>query len=74
MTFYAIDTYSDEELGRMIRSAVAGRTSEARERVQTRTALAAFLRLVGLSQIADVMVLAEYVWERVKGLFNRLFG
>jgi hypothetical protein len=74
MTYYAIDTYSDEELGRIVRSAVMGREHPAKEQVQTRAALAAFFRLVGLGQFADVVLLAEYVWERFKRLVQQFFS
>ncbi len=73
MTYYTLDAYSDEELGRMIRSAVSDRAHEARERTSSRAALAAFLRLVGLGQLADAVIVAAYVWERVKRLFLQLF-
>ncbi len=74
MTYYTLDAYSDEELGRMIRTAVSGRAHEARKQTSSRAALAAFLRLVGLGQLADAVIVAAYMWERVKRLFLQLFG
>jgi hypothetical protein len=74
MTSYTLDAYSDEELGRMIRAAVSGRAQEARQQTSSRTALAAFLRLVGLGQLADGVIVAAYIWERVKRLFLQLFS
>jgi hypothetical protein len=74
MTYYTLDAYSDEELGRMIRSAVSDRAQEARQQTSSRTAFAAFLRLVGLGQLADAVIVAAYVWDRVRRVFLQLFG
>ncbi len=74
MTFYSLDAYSDEELGRLIRSAANGGTYSAREHVSSRTALSAFFRLIGLGQFADVVLLAEYVWERLRRLVQSIFA
>jgi hypothetical protein len=74
MTYYAIDAYSDEELGRIVRTAITGREHEARENVQKRAALAAFFRLVGMRQFADVVLLAEYVWERLRRVVQQIIS
>jgi hypothetical protein len=73
MTVYALDAYSDEELGRMIRSTVSGAAPKRTGQVPTRTALAALFRLAGFGELSDAILLAEYVWNRIRGLFRLLF-
>jgi hypothetical protein len=80
MAVNSLETYSDEELGRMLRVAIGSGAFEGSgvtyrgSAVPHRTALAAALRLAGLGELSDAIVLLKYVWERVKRLFQLLFG
>ena len=74
MTYWSLDVYSDEELGRLIRAAVRGREHEAGRLRESRSALAALFRLAGFGELSDVITLVTYVWKRVQDLLRIVLG
>ena len=69
-----LDEYTDAEIIQMVREASRQRGFYEKEKVTTRQAIKAFLRMIGLGFIADAIEVAEYVWERIQNLWRSIFG
>jgi hypothetical protein len=69
-----LDGYTDEELGRMLRAASRSNQSAQHEVHTNLDAFCAFLDSVGLGLIANAIKISAWAWERVKGIWRRIFG
>ncbi len=70
---YSLEAYSDAELGRLVRQALAGQKRQARGGAKARRAFAAFSRLVGYGWLGDAFELAMIAWEAARDLWRRVF-
>ncbi|MCB9789203.1 MAG: hypothetical protein H6744_21205 [Deltaproteobacteria bacterium] len=67
-----IESYTDEELGRMVKQAARGKEQEFREKSRTRSGFSKFLHTIGLEWLAKkVLVLLDVAF---KGLWALIFG
>ncbi len=70
---YSLEAYSDAELGRLVRQALAGQKRQAQDGAKARRAFAAFSRMVGYGWLDDALELAMIAWEAVRDLWRRVF-
>ncbi len=68
-----LSAYTDEELGRLIRQAVAGNGAGAKKQVTARSAFAALFRMVGYGWVDDALEVAIFLWLAVKRLWKQIF-
>ncbi len=70
---YPLAAYSDEELGRLVRQALAGTKPESQTGAKARKALVAFLNLFGYGWVDSALDLAIMAWEAARNFWRRLF-
>jgi hypothetical protein len=70
---FTLEGYSDAELGRLVRQALAGTKTQSVPDVRARRAFAAASRLVGYGWLDDALELAVIAWETTKDLWRRIF-
>lgn len=70
----ALDDYSDEELGRLLREYGNSMSARERERVSTLDAFCSWLEVVGLGLIAVAIKTSLWAWDRVRSIWRSIFG
>jgi hypothetical protein len=70
---YPLAAYSDEELGRLVRTAIAGTKPVSQARTKARKAVVAVLSMMGYGWVDSVIDLAILAWEAVHGFWHRVF-
>ncbi len=70
---YSLEGYSDAELGRLVRQAIAGDKQQAQGGAKARRAFAAFSRLAGYGWFDDALELVIIAWEAARDLWRRVF-
>jgi hypothetical protein len=71
---YQLNDYSDAEIGRMVRAAVRAGVAAQREHITLLDAFCEWLSVVGLGVIAATLKTSVWAWEKVRGMWRRLFG
>ena len=66
--------FTDEELGRMFREARQSQHFAKQEAVSTLEAFCSFLDSVGLGLLANAIKITAWAWDRVKQIWQSIFG
>ncbi len=69
----SLNTYTDEELGRLIRRAVESSGGGVNKQVTARSAFAAALRIAGHGWVDDALEVAIFLWLAIQRLWKQLF-
>ena len=69
-----IDDLSDEELARLIKRYANSRGAADIEKMSNLDAFCDWLNLVGLGKIASAIRLGQWAWQKVKKIWDVIFG
>ncbi len=70
----SIDDLTDEELTWLLIEYDRFMYSYRKEHVSTFEAFCSYLNRIGLGFIADSLKIATWGWERIQGIWRRIFG
>ena len=70
----SLDNYTDAELRQMLSAAYREMEYEEEEEVTNFEAFCAWLELVGLAFISNALKLAVWAYERIKRIWQSVFG
>jgi hypothetical protein len=71
---YSLDDYDDAEIAQMVRAAYRAGLAVHRERVGMLDAFCEWLNVAGLGFVAATLKTSVWAWDKVRNIWNRIFG